>query len=233
MRVALLLLCMASLGHADALARWGTFERDVRDGLITRDSARSALPSVYAGLLDYTKRSACNSAAPWRFPVEGGSVADMGKGGFRPEIRYVGSPICGYDFYDGNQHGGHPAYDIFIRDKDRDCRDDRTGMAVNVIAPVSMTILTVHDGWESGSAIRGGNYVWALAPDSGFLLYFAHLDTIRVEPGSCVHKGDTLGTIGRSGRNAADPKSPTHLHMMVLRVSGVELKPVDFVNQFR
>ena len=49
-----------------------------------------------------------------------GSIGGVRGSGFRPK---------GYDFYDGNRHGGHPAHDIFVQDADQDALDDATGRA--------------------------------------------------------------------------------------------------------
>jgi murein DD-endopeptidase MepM/ murein hydrolase activator NlpD len=154
----------------------------------------------------------------------------VGKGGFRPDIRYGSSPIKGYDFYDGNLHGGHPAYDIFIADKNMDCRDDRTHRPILVIAPIDLFVLSVFSNWKTGSDLRGGNYIWALDLPHNRLFYFAHLDSIIARSGEFLSAGDALGTVGRSGINAAVSRSPTHLHMMVLDVQGATLRPFDFWN---
>ena len=83
---------------------------------------------------------------------------------FQPDAVYGPSGKKGYDFFDGNKHGGHPAYDIFIRDKNRDCLDDKTGKPVNALAMEDCAELSVNTGWSRGSAIRGGNYVWLYNP---------------------------------------------------------------------
>ncbi|NTV47600.1 MAG: M23 family metallopeptidase, partial [Chlorobiales bacterium] len=202
MRAVILTICLLFASTVNPVASWETFERNVRDGLISKDSARAAFPAIYAELMAFSKQFTYNSKGAWCLPIENGSFTDIGKGGFKPGIRYGGSTILGYNFYDGNRHGGHPAYDIFIRDKNQDCLDDRTLKEVHIIAPVNMTVISVNDNWKSGSEIRGGNYVWAMAPDSNLLLYFAHLDKVFVKPGVHLRQGEALGTAGRSGKNA-------------------------------
>jgi hypothetical protein len=217
---------------ADPLSLWLNLETNIRDGSITRDSAEAAFPVVYSMLQVSANQYSYNSAKPWRIPVENGSLADFGKGGFRPDIRYGGSTICGYNFYDGNRHGGHPAYDIFVPDNDFDCLNDRTKRAIRLLAPVDLFVMSTNEHWQPGSEIRGGNYIWAMLPDSNIILYFAHLNTVCVKPGAFVRQGDEIGAVGRTGKNADNPKSPTHLHMMVLRVSGKRLVPMDFIRKF-
>jgi hypothetical protein len=229
----ILLFAVALACSGDPLALWNDFECNVRDGRISRDSALGSFPAIYSGLKTSAEQHKYNSGVKWRVPVEHGSLADFGKGGFRPAIQYGGSNIRGYNFFDGNRHGGHPAYDIFIVDTNNDCRDDRSLKSVNVVAPLDMYVITTNGNWKHGSPLRGGNYVWAMVPDSNFVLYFAHMDSIYTVPGAFVQQGGILGTVGRSGKNADDPRSPTHVHMMVLHVHGTDLIPIDFVAKFK
>jgi peptidoglycan LD-endopeptidase LytH len=57
----------------------------------------------------------------------------------------------------------------------------------------------------------GGNIVLVLGP-KWRLFYYAHLDTIAVERGAIVARGEQLGTVGNSG-NAAG--KPPHLHYAI------------------
>jgi len=223
------LLLAASLFSAAGLPlrEWDRFEKSVRDGLLPKDSLRALFPPLYRALRGDAPPAPPGDSA-WIFPVRGYSPADVGKGGFRPAIRYGGSPIRGYDFFDGNRHGGHPAYDIFIRDKDRDCRDDRTRAKVAVVAPIRLVVLSTEMTWRPGSALRGGKYLWALATGSDLVLYFAHLDSLTANPGDTVAAGGTLGMVGRTGTNAAAARSPTHLHFMVLKVGNGIPAPFDY-----
>jgi murein DD-endopeptidase MepM/ murein hydrolase activator NlpD len=213
---------------ADPVSEWGAFEVMVRDQQILKPEARKRFRVLYDSLLVIVPIDSFSRKSQWTFPVSGYSKKDIGKNGFRPDIRYGSSPIKGYDFFDGNRHGGHPAYDIFIRDSNHDRRDDRTGIPVAIVAPVDVLVLSVNTGWQSGSEIRGGNYIWALHPPKNLLLYFAHLDSIMAVPGRFCRAGDTLATMGRTGKNAAPKRSPTHLHFMVLEAGRASIKPVDW-----
>ncbi|MBN1576696.1 MAG: hypothetical protein JW913_09105 [Chitinispirillaceae bacterium] len=97
-----------------------------------------------------------------------------------------------------------------------------------VVAPVDLLVLSTYATWQSGSDIRGGNYLWALDLPRNSLFYFARLDLVAVRSGEFLSAGAPLGAVGRSGKNATVPRSPTHLHMMVLKVEGTTLRPVDF-----
>jgi hypothetical protein len=231
MKFLILSLFTASAVSAGPIQNWQEFEVNVRDQLVHKDSARKKFPALYKAIKDHVSKYEFKSPVKWKFPVKGYTVKDAGKGGFRPDIYYGGSGIKGFDFFDGNKHGGHPAYDIFIRDKNRDCLDDRTKKPVNIVAPVDLFVLSTNTGWKAGSEIRGGNYICALNGPSNMLFYFAHLDSVRVKPKDFVKTGIAMGTIGRTGKNALPARSPTHVHMMVLRIEHDRLKPVDFWKQ--
>ena len=224
-------VCLAAASLAAAadpsLKEWDRFEKSVRDQLLPKDSQRARFPALYHALRGVSAPGPTGDSA-WVFPVQGYTLASVGKGGFRPAIRYGGSPVQGYDFFDGNRHGGHPAYDIFIRDKDRDCRDDRTGSKVAVVAPTRLVVLSTETQWQPGSGLRGGKYLWALATGSGLLLYFAHLDSVIANPGDTLPAGGRLGAVGRTGANAYPARSPTHLHFMVLNAGNGDPEPFDY-----
>jgi peptidoglycan LD-endopeptidase LytH len=232
MKIFLLLILFFCSALCGPLEQWDSFEKQVRDQTISKDSAKALFPAVFDSLMHYSARFSFSKQDTWNFPVEGYTLADAGKNSFKPDIYYGGSPIKGYDFFDGNIHGGHPAYDIFIHDKNRDCMDDRTGKQVYVVAPCDMIILSTNTLWQKGSDIRGGNYIWAMAPQSGELLYFAHLDSVLACKGAFVHSHERIGTVGRTGKNAVRKDSATHIHMMVLQVSKYVITPVDFIKYF-
>ena len=55
------------------------------------------------------------------------------------------------------------------------------------------------------------------------LVYYAHNSKIDVVPGQWVNAGDKIAEMGRSGFNAFLPRSPTHLHLMVLGLTDTGL----------
>jgi peptidoglycan LD-endopeptidase LytH len=97
-----------------------------------------------------------------------------------------------------------------------------------IVAPVDLLILSAENDWAPGSSIRGGRYVWALDPLQDRIFYFAHLNEIRTNPGVFCAAGSAIGTVGRTGRNAAPSRSSTHLHFMVLEIKGCALTPIDY-----
>jgi hypothetical protein len=184
-------------------------------------------------LKEVCRNHSFKDAPSWVFPLQGYGIKDIGAGGFKPGIRYGSSPIKGYDFYDGNRHGGHPAYDIFIRDRDQDALDDAGKKPVLVLAPVDLLILSAVSDWQPASESRGGRYVWALDPLHDRIFYFAHLNEIYVKAGAYSKTGSAIGTVGRTGKNAWPRRSSTHLHFMVLAVKGSNLLPFDYLDMLR
>jgi hypothetical protein len=224
----LLLLLLAIANPADPVAEWDHFEKSVRDQTIRKEEARKRFPQLYKALKELCGSHSFTQRASWQFPVQGYGVKDIGKGGFQPGIRSGSSSIKGYVFYDGNRHGGHPAYDIFIHDQNQDSLDDRTRQPAPVIAPVDLLILSVERKWESNSDLRGGRYIWALDPLHDRIFYFAHLSEILSNAGAFCPAGSAIGTVGRTGKNASPHRSPTHLHLMVLGIKEANLAPFDY-----
>lgn len=119
------------------------FEAAVRDGKIKKNEAREKLPRIMEGLKDWGDPYSLAVDPPWIFPLKGYGLDSVGGkvgNGDRPDIVYGSSPIRGYDFFDGNRHGVHPAHDIFIRDSDRNSLDDRTGQPVPAVAMVDSPV---------------------------------------------------------------------------------------------
>lgn len=221
------LFCIISATNGSVIDDWRTFEIAVRDRQIAKEAARTRFSTLFPRLVHYAAQFPFTQRNRWVFPEAGCNIRDVGRGGFKPDSYYGSSPIKGYDFYDGNNHGGHPAYDIFAHDSNQDCHDDRTGAAIEVVAPVDLLVLSVNTGWNTASSLRGGNYIWAMHAPSSMIFYFAHLDSIVSMPGQFLRAGAPLGNVGRTGLNAHAKRSPTHLHFMVLRIDGTRLKPVD------
>lgn len=194
----------------------------VRDGLISKTTARSELSMRLTELRrEYYQRGGGDyPSTQWVFPVAGYDADAIDKG------RSHGFVRSGYDYFSGNRHGGHPAYDIFIRDYNQDSRDDRNGKAVGVLSMTGGIVVALEKMWQNGSRLRGGKYIWVYDPANNLLVYYAHNEELFVELGTIVKPGDLLSTVGRSGFNAAKQRSPTHLHFSVLRLKKGKPVPV-------
>ena len=124
----------------------------------------------------------------------------------------------GYDWFLGRDSKGHPGHDLFIHDRDRDSRDDRTGEPVRVLSIAAGIVVAYAPEWDASSGLRGGRYVYVYSPAQRGIFYYAHNASILVKPGDVVTAGQPIATVGRTGRNAAMPRSPTHLHVMFLAI---------------
>jgi murein DD-endopeptidase MepM/ murein hydrolase activator NlpD len=196
----------------------------IRDGAVSKNVAQVKMQRLIAELrAEYYRAGNVVGfrTSEWRFPLEGYGARAVGGG------RRHGYAARGYDYFSGNRHGGHPSYDIFIRDRNQDGRDDLTGKSVTVLSMSGGVVVALERNWEAGSRLRGGKYLWVYDPANDLLVYYAHNSDIFVELGQVVRPGEPLATVGRSGWNASKKRSPTHLHLTVARVSrGGRVVPV-------
>ena len=156
-----------------------------------------------------------------RFPVQGYGAESIGGtngSGYQPG---------GYDWFDGYKSAGHPGHDIFIHDRNQDALDDRTGAPVNILSIATGIVVACAREWSAESRLRAGRYVYAYSPSHNGIFYYAHAGSVLVAPGDLVTAGQPIATVGRSGRNASAPRSPTHLHVMFLSVEDGSPKPKD------
>ncbi len=206
----------------DPTSEWHLLYIKIRDRLISQEEALNRLKKSEVWLKDsYLKNSKNELDKSLCFPLKGYSSHSIGgKGG-------NGYQSQGYDFFDGNDHRGHPGHDIFIRDKNQDGLDDTTGKPVEVISASSGIVVSVNLDWEPSSSLRGGNYIWIYEPIKSRYFYYAHLDKIFVKVGQIISKGDRLGTVGRTGVNAHPKRSPTHLHFVVHQSVDGYPKPIN------
>jgi len=191
------------LSQSDPASEWDLLYPKIRDHLISKEQAQNKLKELEVLLKDFYLKSW--DRKPYDslcFPLRGYNFHSVGgKGGSGYQIR-------GYDFFDGNEHKGHPGHDIFIRDKNQDGLDDVTGRPVEVVAAASGIVVSVNLNWKPSSPIRGGNYIWIYELIKSRYYYYAHLNEIFIKVGQVVSKGERLGTVGRTGVKAYPKKSP-------------------------
>jgi len=217
------------LDHHSVSDRLSVLMKRIRDRQVARETARDSLQHLLAEARDiyYQAGGRDSPKSEWYFPVAGSDARAITKG------RRHGYIARGYDFYKGNLHKGHPSLDIFIPDRNHDCRDDRSGKTVQVLSMTSGIVVTAEENWETGSYLRGGRYLWVYDPGNDLLVYYAHNERLLVEAGDLVRPGDSIATVGRSGYNAAKQRSPTHLHLTVLKINRGRMTPVDVYNELR
>jgi murein DD-endopeptidase MepM/ murein hydrolase activator NlpD len=199
----------------------------VRDGTLPRPEAGRRFRVLIPALKAYYHRNGGRdfSHEDWVFPLRGYTARAIDRGnrhGYEPR---------GYDWYDGNRHKGHPSLDIFIKDKNHDDRDDRTGSYVQVLSLTGGVVAAREDAWEAGSRLRGGKYLWIYDPASDVLVYYAHNRELLVGLGAIVKPGDPIALVGRTGLNAYRKRSPTHLHLTYLQVENGNLSPRDIYSR--
>jgi murein DD-endopeptidase MepM/ murein hydrolase activator NlpD len=85
-------------------------------------------------------------------------------------------------------------------------------MPVEVLSNSGGIVVGVEKSWEDKSDLRGGKYIWIYAPSSKILFYYAHNSEVK------VNTGDVIAFVGRTGLNAFNKLSPTHLHLMCLKL---------------
>lgn len=214
--------CSACLSYNNLNSR-------IRDGRISKAAARIELIQQLSDVQkEYYRQGGKNYAiSEWVFPLAGYDMRAIDGGhnhGFVPG---------GYDFFSGNRHGGHPAYDIFIRDRNQDNLDDRTGQPVEVLSMTGGIVVALEQEWKQTSGLRGGKYLWIYDPGNELLAYYAHNDQLQVQLGQIVKPGDVLATVGRSGLNAAKHRSPTHLHFSVLKVTEGRPLPLNIYSDLQ
>jgi peptidoglycan LD-endopeptidase LytH len=186
----------------------------IRDRKIPHESARAQVRELVPRIQAYFQARRTTPTAPenWRFPLEGyGAESIGGKDG-------SGYVATGYDYFDGYKSHGHPGHDLFIHDRNRDELDDQTGKPVAVLSISTGVVVAIAADWPPDSPLRGGRYVYVYDPAAGGMFYYAHNRAVLVSPGEIVTAGQTIAYVGRSGRNASAPRSPTHLHVMFLAI---------------
>ncbi|GAB3941230.1 hypothetical protein GCM10028805_04140 [Spirosoma harenae] len=196
----------------------------IREQSVTPDSARMQFSAIMHGLKerfhslesfqqDSLQRDSLRKTGQYfYFPIRGYTTSAIG--GKRGE-GYRGN---GFDLFDYNVRGSHPAQDIFIVDRNQDNIDDHTGSPADILAMTSGLVIGIETAWKPGSEYRGGNWIWVYDPTLHGLFYYAHNSQVDVKPGEWVQAGQKLAEMGRTGYNAYMARSPTHLHLMYLQI---------------
>ena len=101
----------------------------------------------------------------------------------------------------------------------------------DIFAPKKTPVVAISNGRINSIRNRGlgGKQVWVKDNDTGFLQYYAHLDSWDVTDGQSVKAGDTLGFVGNTG-NAKT--TPPHLHFGIYARGGA-IDPQPFIWQIK
>lgn len=196
----------------DVLSGYKQLLVDIRENKLMPEEARGQFQDMMFVLKRAFPNARYDSASvEIVFPLRGFDYRAVGgKGtGYRPK---------GYDLFDNTKKGSHPAHDIFMKDKDQDCKDDRLNEYIDVLTVSDGLVIATENDWQQGSEYRGGNYIWIYDYTTGGLWYYAHQREIYVKTGQYVRAGQRIAQVGRTGYNAAMPRSDTHLHLTYLRI---------------
>ena len=187
----------------------------IRDGQIDKKTAQSRIKNLIPEIEGYYVENGGKNypAEEWYFPLKGydkSAIGGTNGSGYLPS---------GYDYFEGNKHKGHPAHDIFIRDKNQDDKDDQALEYVEVLSVTGGIVVATQPDWEAESPLRGGIYLWIYDPSCKSLFYYAHNHALTVSVGEIVSPGQSIAAVGRTGLNAYKERSPTHLHLTQLEIS--------------
>jgi len=216
-----------SLISSHTCVDFNSLNTKIRDGLISKQEALKQIQILLPQLKNYFYKNGGKEFVKtnWIFPVQGYSSKSIGG------IDGNGYIASGYDYFDGNKHRGHPAHDIFTVDRNQDCIDDITKKSINVLSMTGGIVIATETVWDTTSNLRGGKYIWIYDPSSNSFFYYAHNSKILVKPCDIINPGDTIAIVGRTGLNAFKKRSPTHLHIMQLKLdSNYYPRPVDCYN---
>ncbi|MBX7242514.1 MAG: M23 family metallopeptidase [Bacteroidia bacterium] len=184
----------------------------IRDGLTDAKTAQARIKTLIPEIEAYYYENGGKNypSDTWIFPLKGYNKSAIGG------TNGSGYVPSGYNYFDGNKHKGHPAHDIFIRDKNQDNLDDLTLEPVSVLSLSGGIVVAAEHEWNTESLLRGGIYVWIYDPSCKSLFYYAHNEMLLVSVGELVSPGQTIAHTGRTGLNAFKQRSPTHLHLTQL-----------------
>ncbi|MFH1259668.1 MAG: M23 family metallopeptidase [Elusimicrobiota bacterium] len=206
------ILCNAAFIVAAPPQDWDMVEKKIRDESISKKEAMAIFKSLKPKLKKYfLDQGGKESTLPVFFPVDGCDYRFTSKYDFLWSKKF--------DFFDKNSHSGHPAYDIFIKDKNSDGKDDNLLDFVKILSMTSGVVVSTFKDWQPDSKYRGGNCIWIYDPAREGLFYYAHLRDVPINVGDIVSAGQKIGTLGRTGRKAYLISSPTHLHLMFVNYS--------------
>ena len=89
-----------------------------------------------------------------------------------------------------------------------------------IYSPAAATVLATGDQDDYCPRIAFGRFVVLEDNTNHFMLLFAHLANIAVQPGETISKYQLIGTVGNSG-----DETGTHLHFSIFESAGFSMAP--------
>ena len=172
------------------------------DGRVARERYRALWPALKVDDLP----PPLEKRWQWMFPLPGHDSGAFGES-YQPD---------GYRFLDGPKAVGHPYLRIYLRDRERDGKDDRTQQPAPVVSATQGVVVAAEKFWkEEGDPNPWGNYVMVLDQQLKLFFLYGNLGKLRVSPGQLVEKGEVLGWLGRTGRDINPKRLGTQLRFQV------------------
>ena len=102
-------------------------------------------------------------------------------------------------------------------------KKEMTHRGVDISAPTGTSVFAASGGIvKTAELLEGWGNLIVIEHSDGFTTHYAHLEGFRVEAGDKVSKGETVATVGNTGRSTGP-----HLHFEV-RKEGASLNPEDY-----
>ena len=198
----------------DTCIDFNSLNTKIRDGLIPQKEALKKMQVLIPLIRNYYYKHNGQDfqKSAWIFPLQNYNAKAIGG---KDGSGYIAS---GFNYFDGNKHGGHPSQDIFINDKNQDCLDDVTKKPVNVLSLTEGIVIAASTQWDTASNLRGGKYIYIYVPSINSFIYYAHTNKVLVNLCDIIKPGDIIANVGRTGLSAFKKRSPTHLHIMQLKL---------------
>ena len=190
----------------EALRQWSQLEARVQAGVVQRQEALKGFKKLWPKVAKDEVPSERAGLWQWVFPVPGHGEADFSGESYDPE---------GYRFYDGPDAQGHPAINIYIRDRQRRGVDDRTGEPVPVVSATDGVVVAAQKFWAPEDRNALGIYACVLDQMSKRFFYYAGLSKLKAAAGQLVSKGQVIGWVGRTGHEVRRHRLGTHLRFQI------------------
>jgi hypothetical protein len=202
----------------ESVRLWEKTEHFLRDGEIDPKAARAIFKRLWPKVKVDEVPSPRLGRWQWVFPVAGGTKKSFKASSYR---------AGGYRYYDGPKRKGHPGVDIYVRDKDRDGKEDATKKNVAVLSAMDGLVVSTQSYWRPGDPNKDGVYLCVLDQEDGRLFVYSRLSRLKTGLGQIVSKGQIIGWVGRSGEDVHEKRVATHLHFEVHDYADANFYPIN------
>lgn len=189
----------------EACRLWNETVHALQEGKVDGKAARERFRLLWQTIKVDDLPSPKEKHWQWMFPLAGHDAGFFGES-YNPE---------GYRFLDGPKAQGSPFLRIYLRDRDRDGRDDRNKQLAPIVSATDGVVVAAEKFWKEGELDPWGNYILVLDQQDKMFFLYGGLSKTRVSPGQLVEKGEVLGWLGRTGKDVAAKRLGTQLRFQV------------------